>query len=52
MMENIFVTLHIWRVCIAEFVVWLAVLLMPRGPEKAMLENCVYQYVIWAKENS
>jgi hypothetical protein len=52
MMENLMVMLHVWRVALAELLLWLVVVIMPRGPEKAMMENCVYQYVIWVKENS
>lgn len=39
--------LYIARVCMAEDIVWLALVLMPDGPEKRKMEGHMHQYVKW-----
>lgn len=42
---------HIFRVALAEHLLWIPMLAMPEGPEKNKLVESIASYARWAKEN-
>lgn len=41
---------HVFRVTVAETILYWAICLMPEGSERKTLERCLYEYVKWVDE--
>lgn len=42
---------HVFRVYAGENFTVIGVMIMPKGPEKDKLDQCLYDYYIWSKDD-